>query len=377
MLIVITSTAGGAGQLVLYLARHLSRDLFDIHVMFGPGYPLDPEFDALGIPVTRVAFTRDLALKPMLRGFLQVWAELRRRRYDVVCATCSTAGMFGRLAGFLAGVRHRVLIIQVYAALPSHSWPRRLVFGTIEALLDRITTAYVAVSEATKRHGVAAGVLTAGKVAVIHNGVAVGDGRVGGPALRASLGLAGRPVVGFAARLEEQKGPLIFLEAASRVRSVMPDARFVIFGEGPMLEQCRRAIADRGLGGAVILAGWRTDTANMLESIDVLCLSSLWEQFPLSILEAMMVGRPVVATAVDGIPEAVVDGVTGLLVPPRDPEALAGALLRVLGDPALARRMGEAGRRRALDLFTVETMVRKYEAFFRERCATPPLATIP
>ena len=375
ILIVITSTAGGAGQLILYLARHLPRDKFDLHVMFGPGYPLDRDFDELGLPVTRVAFTREFSIKPMLRGFVQVLAELRRERYDMVCATCSTAGMFGRLAGFLAGVRHRVLIIQVYAALPSHSWPRRFVFGLVERLLDRITTSYVAVSEATKSSGVASGVLTAEKVTVIHNGVAVADGTEGGPRLREQLGLADFPVVGFAARLEEQKGPLIFIEAAHRIRQVMPEARFVVFGEGPMIEDCRRAIASYGLDHTVILAGWRTDTENMLGSIDVLCLSSLWEQFPLSILEAMMVGRPVVATAVDGIPEAVVDGVTGFLVPPRDPDALAAALLRVLRDPALARRMGEAGRQRALELFTVEAMIRKYETFLQKTCLSSALAT--
>lgn len=369
MLIVITSTAGGAGQLVLSLAQHLSRDLFDLHVMFGPGYPLDREFDALGLPMTRVAFTRDFALGSMLRGFLQVWAELRRTRYDAVCATCSTAGMFGRLAAFLAGVPVRILIIQVYAALPGQSRLRRLVFGSVERALDRLTSAYVAVSDATKRYGVETGVLTGAKVTVIHNGVAVPSPSPDGvAALREDLGFAGHPVVGFTARLEEQKGPLIFIEAAESVLARMPEVRFAMFGEGPLLDACRDAIASRGLEGRVKLAGWRTDVGNMFGSIDVLCLSSLWEQFPLSILEAMTLGRPVVATDVDGIPEAVIDGVTGRLVPPRDPAALAAALLEVLGDPALARRMGDAGARRARDLFAMDGMIKKYEAFFLECC---------
>jgi glycosyltransferase involved in cell wall biosynthesis len=119
----------------------------------------------------------------------------------------------------------------------------------------------------------------------------------------------------------------------------------------------------------VIFTGIRQDVPNILGLLDVFVLPSLWEGLPIALLEAMAAGLPVVATAVGGTPEVVVEGETGFLVPPRDPEALAEAILRLLREPDLRRRMGEAGRKRVAEHFSVEQMVQKTEALYEHLLA--------
>jgi glycosyltransferase involved in cell wall biosynthesis len=176
------------------------------------------------------------------------------------------------------------------------------------------------------------------------------------------MGASERPIVLTLARLDRQKGLYYLLEAAALV----PEAVFVLAGEGPewpALEAQARAL---GLTKRVILLGYRDDVSDLLASCDVFVLPSLFEGLPLSVLEAMAAGKPVVATAIGGTDEAVVDGVTGLLVPPADPAALAKGIRMVLSDPVLSARLGAAGRARAHEQFSAEAMVRRVSDVYDE-----------
>ncbi|HFE51945.1 MAG TPA: glycosyltransferase family 1 protein, partial [Bacteroidetes bacterium] len=171
-------------------------------------------------------------------------------------------------------------------------------------------------------------------------------------------------VIGFVGQLDERKGIADLLEAYRRLKQRLP-VRLVLVGKGPLEAEIRRRAPD------AVLAGFREDIPEVMKNVDVLVLPSYWEGFGIVLIEAMAAARPVVATNVSSIPEIVVNGETGLLVPPGQPEALAEALRRVLTDPALARRFGEAGRRRVLDKFTVDRMTDEWERLLLDLVETP------
>jgi glycosyltransferase involved in cell wall biosynthesis len=151
----------------------------------------------------------------------------------------------------------------------------------------------------------------------------------------------------------------------------MPDARFIIAGEGELKPALERQIKDHHLEKHVLLAGFRPDVLSLHKAFDIFAMSSVTEGLGTSLLDAMAAGKPIVATRTGGIPEVVADGETGLLVPPRDEEALADAIVRLLKDPDLRREMGEAGRVRARNLFSLERMVQNTLNVY-QRVATEP-----
>jgi L-malate glycosyltransferase len=167
------------------------------------------------------------------------------------------------------------------------------------------------------------------------------------------------PIVGNVAALVPHKGQRHLIEAARLVLPHVPDARFVIAGEGELRPALDRQIKEHHLEKHVVLAGFRPDVLSLHKAFDIFVMSSVTEGLGTSLLDAMAAGKPVVATAAGGIPEVVVDGGTGFLVPPRDHEAMAAAIVRLLKDEALRQRMGAAGRTRACTMFSAERMVQE------------------
>jgi glycosyltransferase involved in cell wall biosynthesis len=184
---------------------------------------------------------------------------------------------------------------------------------------------------------------------------------------------ADAPIVGVVARLEPEKGHPTLLEAWPAVRTAVPDARLLIVGEGSQRELLEVQAASLGLldgaAPAVVFTGRRDDVPAVTAALDVAVLPSYREAQGLSILEAMALSRPVVASAVGGIPEMIDDGRTGLLVPPKDAAALAGALTRLLRDPVEAERLGRAGHDLVHERFCVEQMVRAVETIYDDAVA--------
>jgi glycosyltransferase involved in cell wall biosynthesis len=165
------------------------------------------------------------------------------------------------------------------------------------------------------------------------------------------------PVVGNVAALVPHKGQRYLIEAAQLVVRQIPDARFVILGEGELREHLERQVHEHHLEKHVLLPGFRTDVLGCIKGFDLFVMSSVTEGLGTSLLDAMACGRAIVATTAGGIPEIVEDGVNGLLVPPRDAHALADAIVRTLGDADLRGRLGRAGFERVRDRFSVERMV--------------------
>ena len=167
------------------------------------------------------------------------------------------------------------------------------------------------------------------------------------------------PVVGNVAALVPHKGQRHFVEAAALVVRQVPDARFVIAGEGELRPALERLIKEHRLEKHVLLAGFRPDVLSLHKAFDIFVMSSVTEGLGTSLLDAMAAGKPIVATTTGGIPEVVVDGETGFLVPPRDDRAMAEAIVTLLKDPALRAQMGAAGLARAQSKFSAERMLQE------------------
>src|SRR6266850_5992781 len=212
------------------------------------------------------------------------------------------------------------------------------------------------------------------KIAVIRNGVDLArfDDAPPPSRVRRELGLPDTaPLVGVISRLTRLKGLEHFLEAAAMVRSRVPDARFLIAGEtSPMdreyLGELQQYAERCGVAESVIFTGLRRDVPAVLSSLDVSVMPSLNEALSNVVLESMAAGAPTVASRVGGTPEAIVDGVTGVLVPPADPSALADAIVQLLNDGRLATHLGAAARARIVDHFSVRRMVRSTEDLYVE-----------
>ena len=181
----------------------------------------------------------------------------------------------------------------------------------------------------------------------------------------------GAPVVGNVAALVPHKGQRYLIEAAHLVVQQVPDARFVILGEGELREHLEKQVHEHHLEKHVLLPGFRTDVLGCIKGFDLFVMSSVTEGLGTSLLDAMAAARPIVATTAGGIPEIVEDGVNGLLVPPRDAKALADAIVRALKDQTLRRKLGEAGCARVNERFTVERMVAETASVYARIARTP------
>jgi glycosyltransferase involved in cell wall biosynthesis len=228
---------------------------------------------------------------------------------------------------------------------------------------------FIAASEAIRQILIGEGI-PADHTVTVHEGIDI-DRALAAPAINVheAFWLPHRaPVVGNVAALVPHKGQRHLIEAARLVVRDVPDARFIILGEGELRTQLEQQVRECRLEKHVLLAGFRADVLGCLKGFDLFVMSSVTEGLGTSLLDAMACSKAIVATQAGGIPEVVDDGCTGILVPPRDHQAMAKAIVRLLTEEPLRRRMGEAGFARVRERFTVERMVAETAAVY-ERSA--------
>jgi len=299
----------------------------------------------------------------IFRAAREVIGWLRRLKADVLC--CS--GYKPDLIGWLAARRAGVPVVAI-----AHGWTAATLKVRVSEALDRWVMrrmdAVVCVSEAQAVKVRRAGV-PADRSPVIRNAIRAEGFGPADPACREELQKLfperRERIIAAAGRLSPEKGFDQLIDAAALVVARDPRVGFVLFGEGPLRDNLTKRIAERGLQGRFLLAGFRSDLARVLPVCDLAVSSSHTEGLPVVVLEEMAAGLPVVATAVGGTPEVVEDGVTGWLVPPSDAAALARRMTDVLASPESARAMGLAGRRRVTTHFTFAAMAEGYLGLFR------------
>lgn len=359
MLVVETLGMGGMEQVVVTLARALDRERFAPEILcLKEAGPLAEVARDHAIPVHGIGYVPG---SPDYLAFTKVARVLRERRVSVVHSHNTCAFIFGTLGARLAGVP---TIVHTDHA---RAFPDRFRYVATEHLLSHLVYRVVGVSapttEALHRHEW----IPRRKLVTVPNGIDRSryTAQVDRTQARRALGIApDAPVIGLGARLTEQKGLEYLLRALPPVIARHAGAVLLVAGDGPQRPALEALAADLGVAPSVRFLGMRDDIAALLRACDVYALPSVWEGLPMAVLEAMAAGLPVVASDVGGVGTAVQHQVTGLLVPPRDPARLADALLAVLGDRVLRRRLGEEGRRVFQRRFTAEAMARAYEALY-------------
>ena len=352
---------GGSEEAALHLMASLDRARWEPVLLYhahGGVARLVEGAERLGIRTTAV---RPLPERRRIAGVPPLWRAIRAVRPAILHAHLSwpLACRYGLIAGWLARVPALVGTAHLYVELQGGRRPPLTLrpLRRIIAVSDEVRTRYAGQLRVPGR-----------RLAVVRNGIPVPRTvQRPDPRLRADL-VRGRPdfIVLTPARLHEQKGHAYLLAAAAQV----PDATFVLAGDGPLRAPLEAQARELGISERCLFLGHRTDVQDLLAAADLLVLPSLWEGLPVSVLEGMAAGLPIVATAIGGTDEAVTNESNGLLVPPRDAGALASAIRRVRGDAGLAERLARAGRERVEREFSSAVMARNvmriYDEIMRE-----------
>lgn len=286
------------------------------------------------------------------RAFLQLWKILGKQDFDIIHLNTPRPLFLGALASKLRGIPLRVCSRRVN--FPLNSPLSRLKYNWMQESVVTVSTSI--------RRTLIEGGVRPDLIQVIYEGVDLEwvDSQRVPPSEEINGGL----MVGTVAHLSPEKGHRTLLEAAARVLARIPDAHFVFVGQGELMSSLKARVEKLGIEKKVTFAGFRSDSEALMKQFDVFCLPSISEGLSSAILVAMASRLPVVATRVGGIPELVVDGETGILVPPEDAEQLADGLLRVLESPRLRKEMGCAGRQRIEEKFTLERKLNETETLY-------------
>lgn len=327
------------------------------------------EFADLGARVHAADLVPELAApRANARALRELTAILRRGRYDVAHFHDAKAGALGRPAAALARTPsfyspHAFVYRSQHLRERRGTRARRVLTLNVERALGRLGTV-ICVSRDERDTALADHVAGDARLRIAYYGIVAGGGETPDPTLMAFRGEG--PLMGFMARLQDQKGlpDLIGALTILRDRGTLP--RFAIVGSGPLEDWVEQRLAEERLGRRVLLQPFEPPVWPRLAAFDAFVLPSLWEGLPIAVLEAMASGLPVVSTTVNGIPEAVESGESGLLVGPHDPPALADAIERMAEDAQMRARMGAEGRRRYEERFTLERMIDRFEELYSE-----------
>jgi glycosyltransferase involved in cell wall biosynthesis len=364
---------GGAQETAMLIADMLDPEQFTVDLLTGP--QTGPEGSLLeetrrrGISlIIDNALVREIHPAKDLIAFVQLYRHIRRNRYEIVHTNSSKAGILGRLAAWLAGTP---IIVHTVHGWGHNDYQRPLVrdfYIALEKFNLRITDQLIAVSALDIDKGVADGIGQPADYVVIRSGVEMdrfGHPQVPPEKTRQALKIPlDAPIVGTVTRMSPQKAPLDYIQAMAIVAKSEPRAYFVMVGDGPLRPDVEALASELGIADRLVLTGLRRDVPELMAMFDIFVLSSLWEGLPRVLPQAMATGLPVVATAIDGNAEIITDGMTGRLVPPGTPPAIAQAVIELLQDKQLATTLGQAGKEKS-DEFSARKMVDDIEQLYK------------
>lgn len=334
---------GGGEQQLLYLAEGLKRREHHCTILCQPETLLARRSREIGLET--------IELK--MRGEWDLWAALRiarllqRGRYDLLHLHTSHAHTLGLLAGIGGWKGKRIVSRRVAFQLRK---------GPINKLKYRYPT-YICISQVIRNVLIADGV-SPERINVVYSGVDLRRFKDGQPAdIRKELGIPGAKIIGNIGHMADHKGQRYLIEAAPQIFRVFPDAAILLIGEGKLRSYLERLAERLKVKSRIIFMGFRTDIPSLLRSMDIFVYPSHLEGLGTSLLDAMAAEVPIVATTTGGIPEVVSDGINGILVPPGDSQSLAQAVLTILQNNDLAKKLSQAGRETVEKRFTADKMV--------------------
>lgn len=373
--VITLSEWGGAQRVVYDLSCNLNRERFLVEVACSPGGALVKKLRDSGIKVYEISsLKREICPWWDIKALFQLWRLIRKGKYDVVHCHSTKAGFLGRLSAKLAKVK------QIYFTVHSWSFYNEEEYGKEKRLfiiLERFAVWFcdkiICVAEKVKRDGLKNKITKAQKFEVIHNGIDF-EVKETKEAVRKQLAIAqDKIIVSMVARLAYPKDPLLFLEAAKKVKEKMPSVKFVLIGDGPLMGKCKEFIFQQRLDDTVALLGEKPPeiTRSLVKASDIFVLCSKFEGLPITILEAAFSGLPVVASNVGGVGELVKDGQNGFLLRVQTAKELAKRIIYLAKNPDRARQMGQKGLEAAENDFSVKKMVDAYQALYLSVLSDP------
>jgi glycosyltransferase involved in cell wall biosynthesis len=363
---------GGAQQNTLFTIARLDRERFRPYLITNNKGLLVSEAMALKGVKTYLLPELMREINPLtdMRALLKIRSILKALKKTnsamIVHTHSSKAGILGRWGARFAGADVIIHTIHGFGFHDHQSFPIRTFIILFEKVTTMITDKLIAVSKANIKKGVEKGIFPVQKAILIRSGIELEEFtgvKVNKEDKKMELGVKPTlPLVTMIGCLKPQKAPLDYMEVAHVVLK-KKDAHFILVGDGVLRGKVEKRADELGLGGRFTLLGWRRDIPEIMAATDIFVLTSLWEGLPRVLPQAMVMGIPIVATKVDGTPEAVTNGVNGFLIEPRDVKGMAEKILFLLNNPGKARDLGEQGRTMVGE-FDIWKMVTKQEALY-------------
>lgn len=355
---------GGAEELRLTLLKHINRDKFDITVCnIENNGVIGEEIEKLGFSV--INLNRRCVFWD-IRIILDLYKLIKKKHYDIVQTSLFYANLHGRIAAYLA--KTPVIISEEHSI---YEWKaRHPIFILADKILSKITNRIIACSNSVKEFTIKQEKIPADKFITIHNCIDINKFSIAATKeqLREHYGFSkDEKIVIIVGSLREQKGHKYLLEAFARVKEAIPESKLLIIGSGPEEYRLRNLSKKFNITNSVVFMGIRRDIPQLLKMSDLFVLPSLREGFGIVLLEAMVSGLAIVATAVDGILEVVVEGETGILVPPSDAKALADSIVTILSDEIKRIEFGVNAKKRVKSDFTPEKYIEKLTQLYEDK----------
>jgi len=355
--IIATLDIGGTERQLVELAKRIDKERYEPAICcLTRGGPLEKELQNTGIEV-HILHKKG---KWDFGIILKLFGLIRRKRPDIVHTFLWTSNAWGRIAALLAGVP-----VIISSERSTDLWK-----GWFEFSIDRILSLFtrrVIVNSCRVKEFIKAKGIEESRIAVVYNGIDTGiyNSSCNSIELRNSLGLdAKRPVIGYIGRLSYEKNPQLFVKLSAQILQKRKDVQFLIVGDGELRNEVEEKIGEYNLRDHIKIAGYRKDVPRILQAIDVVVLTSLWEGLPNSLIEAGASSRPAVSFDVGGVREIIADGKTGFVIPAFDEKSFVDKVIFLLDNPDLAKKMGEEGKKIVQEKFEISKTVKSIEKIY-------------
>lgn len=363
---------GGAQENTLYTGELLNKKNFDVVILSGSQTGREGSLigrakrKKLNVILEKNLVREIRPIKDILALF-HIYALVRKRKFQIVHTHSSKAGILGRWAAWLAGCPIIIHTIHGWGFHDRQNWVKRNLYIFLEKITLPITDKMIAVTFQDVEKGISAGIGTLKNYSIIRSGIELkrfAEPSVSMKKVRNQLKIPmDAKIVGTVTRLSNQKAPWNFVGSAIHISTMRNDVYFVVVGDGPLRNKIQSMVNKKGLSERFRFTGIRDDVAELMKSFDIFALSSLWEGLPRVIPQAMAGGIPVVASAVNGNAEIIIDYENGRLVPPNNPFALAEAILELIENPKLAEKLSTAALKTARE-YDVLKMVKDIELLY-------------
>lgn len=353
---------GGGERTFLQLIQELFHEQYDIHVATSPEGDFFKVLTGMGIDVVSL----ELKNRINFNKIKKLSEIIRERKINIVHSQGARADFFARMAA--RKLKPKIRIVNT-VAMPVKGYDvgafKKGIYRFFDWVSERYVDRFIVVSDVLRETLLNSYRIPHDKVIKVYNGIELNEYRPNGKEVRSQKSEVKRefgiakdvPVIGAIGRMVWQKGFEYLIQAILEIVKNYPKVKVLLVGDGPLRKRLEALSEELRVRDNVIFTGFRSDIKEILSTVDLLVIPSLLEGFPMVTLEAMAMAKPIVATNIDGITEQITDGVDGILVPPKNPSALAKAVIRALNDKELAMTMGLAARKKVEQKFSVEKMI--------------------